>query len=311
MAIERIPITSRPQWLGLRKRDVTASRIGALFSCHPYVTALRLYCEHAGVEFPEQDETPVMRRGRLLEGAVALAAAEQRPEWRITKNEYYQRDSELRLGATPDFIIDGDARGLGVLQTKTAAPSVFERDWLNGTEIPFWITLQTLVEMMLTNAAFGAVAVMQVDAFDLRCEILDVPRHAATEQRIINAVQKYWDDIAHSREPAPDYGRDADLIRLLAPREVKDKVIDLSGDNELPVILARREKLMAEIAEREEEKHAIETEVEFKLRDAERATGLADGWSITWKTHHRAEQLLKAKDIRTLRIFHKQPKDAA
>jgi predicted phage-related endonuclease len=311
MAVERIHITSRAEWLALRKRDVTASRIGALFSCHPYVTALRVYCEHAGVEFPEQEETAVMRRGRLLEGAVALAVADERPEWRTSKNEYYYRDPHFRLGATPDFLIDGDPRGLGVLQTKTAAPSVFERDWHNGTEIPFWITLQTLVEMMLTDAAFGVVAVMQVDAFDLKCSILDVPRDARSEQRIKQAVSDFWLAVAEGREPAPNYGRDAELIRLLAPREVKDKLVDLSGDNELPMILAERERLMKEIAENEKRKDEIEAEVRHKMGDGERSAGLPDGWSITWKTHHRAEQIIAAKDIRALRIFHKQLKDAA
>src|SRR5262245_18769817 len=52
MTIERIPITSREQWLELRKPDVTASVVGALFAAHPYMTALKLYLMHQGIDFP-------------------------------------------------------------------------------------------------------------------------------------------------------------------------------------------------------------------------------------------------------------------
>jgi hypothetical protein len=160
-----------------RKRDVTGSRIGGLFGAHPYVSALRLYLEHSGVEFPEPEETPVTRRGNILQSAVGVAAHLQRPDWKIIENKFYYRDPNLRLGATPDFLIEGDPRGLGVLQAKTAAPSKFEGEWEAGKSIPFWIVLQTLIECMLTDAAFGAVAVMRVDAYNLACPILEIPRH--------------------------------------------------------------------------------------------------------------------------------------
>src|SRR5207344_3605454 len=158
-----------------------------------------------GVDFPHADSA-VTRRGRLLESAVALAVGEERPEWIITKNKDYYRDPNLRLGATPDFFIHGDPRGLGVLQTKTAAPHIFERDWEGGATVPFWVQLQVLTEAMLTEAAFGAVAVLRVDAFDLALALIEVPRHPAAEQRIKAAVAQFWADVAAGREPDPDYG---------------------------------------------------------------------------------------------------------
>jgi predicted phage-related endonuclease len=300
MAIERHEIVNRAQWLALRKADVTASRVGALFAAHPYVTPLRLYMEQAGVEFPEQEETPVMRRGRLLEGAVAMAVAEQRPDWTVTKNNFYYRDPEHRLGATPDFFIDGDPRGLGVLQTKTAAPYVFERDWDNGKTIPFWIMLQTLTECLLTGAAFGVVAPLRVDAFDLACPILEIPRHPTAEAKIYEAVGQFWHDVRTGHEPEPDYGKDASLLPILAPRAVEDKIADLSTDNELPVLLAQRQQLRTDIRAYEARCDAIEAELKFKMRDAERAH--LPGWSITWKNQHREAFTVAAKDMRVLRI---------
>ncbi len=300
--IDQIPILNREQWLGARKDDVTASVVGALFGVHPYTTALKEYLRHSGIEFDEADNE-VTRRGRILEPAVAAAVAELRPEWTLKKATNYYREPANRLGATPDYLIQGDPRGPGVLQAKTAAPHVWERDWQNGEAVPFWIQLQCLTEAMLTEAAFGVVAALQIHAFDLACCIIEVPRHPPAEQKIRAAVAQFWCDVADGREPEPNYGRDADLLRFIAPREQAGKVIDLGGDNELPALLEQREMLMAEISGREQRKVEIEAEVKFKMRDAERVAGLR-GWSITWKTHHVKEHIVKAKDQRPLRIHH-------
>jgi predicted phage-related endonuclease len=297
--IERRPITDRAKWLEWRHEDVTASELGALFGVHPYMSALKLYLSKSGIEFPTDDNNPVFRRGRILEPAVAAAVAEARPNWRIEKAGAYYRDPDRRIGATPDFLVANG--GLGCLQTKTAAPVVYERDWDSGRVVPFWVQLQTLTECMLTNAAWGAVAVLRVDPFDLECSIIEIPRHPAAEAKILAAVQQFWDDVEHAREPPADYGRDAELIRIIAPREIGGKTIDLSADNELPEMLQQRELICQQIDAFETRKSEIETAVKFKLRDAERATGLID-WSVTWKTVHRTEYKVPAKDVRTLRI---------
>jgi predicted phage-related endonuclease len=301
--IERIEITSRDQWLNLRKPDVTASVVAALFGAHPYTSALKLYLTYSGIEFDQADDR-VLRRGRLMEPAVALAVSEERADWKIEKCDSYYRDPELHLGATPDFFIHGDPRGLGVLQTKTAAPHIFERDWEGGATVPFWIQLQVLTEAMLTEAAFGAVAVLRVDAFDLALAIVEVPRHPAAEQRIKAAVAQFWEDVAAGREPDPDYGKDAELLKVIAPHEVVGTTVDLSGDNELPALLDQRAEIMTAMKGFEARKDEIETAIKFRMRDAESVVGLPD-WNITWKTTHRAEYVMKAKDIRTLRIHHR------
>jgi predicted phage-related endonuclease len=310
MSIERRAIISRPEWLEWRKSFVTASQVPALFGAHPYLSALKLYMEKSGIEFPEQNNA-VMRRGRLLEPAVGLAVAEERPEWRIRPAKEFFCDSARRIAATPDFFIEGDPRGLGILQAKSAAPSIFQRDWSAGTEMPFWITLQALTEMMLTDAAFGVVAVLCVDPFDLVCSTQEIKRHFPAEAKIIAAVKQFWDDVEHGREPAPDYGKDAALISILAPRErSSDKTIDLSGHNELPEMLAERTLLHSRIRMDEARCKEIETEIKFMMRDAAVVTGLPD-WKITWKTGIRQGYTVETKELRTLRIYDRRTNEEA
>lgn len=300
MAIERRAIVDREQWLAWRRQDVTASTVGALFGAHPYVSALRLYAEKRGVEFLDEDNK-VKRRGRWLEPAIGEAVRELRPAWRVEPARCYLRDGDHRLGATPDFFICDDPRGLGVLQCKSAAPAVFARDWAGGEEIPLWIILQTATEMMLADAAFGVVAVLLNDPFDMDCAILELPRDAAAERKILRAVDKFWADTDAGQEPPLDPARDAETVAALSPKATTGEVRDLTGSNELPVKLAHRASLKDVISSAELECEQIETELKYLLGNAEAATGIP-GWKITYKNGMRKGYTVAPKEKRTLRI---------
>ncbi len=104
--IEALAIESRGQWLDLRRRDLTASAIGAIFGVHPYITpeqlAARMHgTSDAGSSTPPNN--PSMRRGRILEPGIAIAVAEERPQWTLEKALAYIQDDEL-VEVTPKSI---------------------------------------------------------------------------------------------------------------------------------------------------------------------------------------------------------------
>lgn len=302
MTIERIPITSRDQWLALRRKDVTASVVGALFNIHQYETAYGLYQEKCGLELQDFD-TSVLRRGRLLEPIFVDLVKEQRPQWKLEKATEYFRDPEARIGATPDFFVHGDARGPGIVQTKTAYPWVFKEKWVNDLP-PFWIALQAATEMMLTGVSWGAVAVAV--GFDLDLHIFDIPKHAGAEAKIKAAVAKFWADVEAGREPSPDYARDADLIAAMYPEAQPLKTVDLSGNNILPVILPERIAMKDQIKKAETRVKEIDAEVAMAMGDAEVAT-LPD-FILTRKTTQRKAYSVAATSYRALRITDNRPK---
>lgn len=303
--IERRPITSETEWLEWRKQDVTASVVGALFGCHPYTTELKEHLAKRGVAFSKPDDR-VLRRGRWLEPAVAKAVGEKCPGWKLEPAGVYLRDPDLRLGGTPDFFIHGDPRGLGVLQTKTVAPSLFEREWDDGREPPLWITLQVTAEMMLAGANFGAVAALVVDPFDMDVHVLDVPRHAAAETRIATAVSAFWLGVAEGREPQADFSRDGEAIRAMTRRETVGKVFDASGHNSLPMILSQRASLKARIKADEDRCAEIENEVKVLLGDAVAVENLP-GWRVSFKQTNYGAYTVAARTARVLRVTDKRP----
>jgi putative phage-type endonuclease len=295
--IERIPIPDRSAWLALRRRDITASDIGALFGCHPYRSPLQVFADKVGEGYDRGDNS-AMRRGRILEPAVAAAVAEEKPDWKIEKVTEYLRDPDLRLGATPDWFVH-DKHGLGVLETKTAEPSVFDRDWKSGPPLAW--TLQCLVQMMLTDASWGAVAVL-VMSRDFPVYIYDVPRHEGAEARITEKVRAFWAAIEAGQQPPADFTKDGQVIAAMFKREHEGSIVDLSGHNRMPEILDRRAELAGVLKDAEAEKDAIDAEIKAAIGLAETAS--VPGWRITWRTQHRKEQILAARDIRVLRIVH-------
>jgi predicted phage-related endonuclease len=303
--IERIKIVSREQWLRLRAGDVTASTVGAIFNLHPYETPMGLFAAKTGVVMPDVD-TQALRRGRLLEGAVAKAFQEMHPGWKVTKANVYLRAPALRLGATPDFFITDETGRHGTLQTKTVAPMVFRKSWTDETP-PTWISLQTLTEAMLARADFAMIAALEVDGFRFALHEYRVPRHPSAERRILDGVARFWSDIAAGRTPEFQPA-DRSLLAVMFPRETPGTTVDLRGDNELPGLLRKRERYKSLIDQIKERQHAIETNLMAKMGSNE--TALVNDWRITFKQQHRKAYEVKETDFRVLRIARDKEKAA-
>jgi hypothetical protein len=267
-----------------------------------------VFMSKSGVELPAPTSS-VLRRGRLLEPAVAAAVAEEHPEWRLENATISITTTTSQIGGTPDFLIHNDPRGLGVLQTKTAAPSVYQRDWTD-TDVPLWIMLQALVEAMLVDAKFAVVACLVIDPFDLLCSIYNVPRHSGSEYRIIEAVTTFWADVAAGREPGADYNQDRDVLALLARKESPEKTIDLSGDNEVIAGLHERGDLMKRIKRDKERCNTIEALIMDRMRDAAVVTNVPD-FSVSWRTTDVKGYTVKARSSRVLRILDRRSKEEA
>ena len=293
---EQWAITDRGMWLEMRRHDLTASAIGAIFGVHPYVSAEQLAARmrgtsDAGTSMPP--DNPSMRRGRILEAGVAVAVAEERPQWALEKALAYHRMPGHRLGATPDYFIrstDPAEPGLGILEIKTTNPQKWD-EWHAAPPLAY--KLQVLVQMMCTGADYGWIATM-VTSPSLPVFYTPVPRHRAAEERIKAAAAAWWAEFDSGLLAAP--AEAAGLADLLDD----GSSIDLSGDNALPALLDEREMLKQSVTA--EEARLKEIDYAIKNRIGRARTGWLPNWTISYATQHRRETIIPARDIRVLRV---------
>jgi predicted phage-related endonuclease len=304
--IETFDATDRAKWLQMRERDVTASAVGCLLGVHDYVTAFEYWALKSGKISEDPEETPAMKRGRLLEDDALQLAQEHRPGWKIEQPGLYFRDPTARIGGTPDAFAFCPERGRGILQVKTAEANIFRKKWLDQETrevmLPLWIACQAILEAHLTGAEWAAVAVMVVgNGLDLH--IIDVPLNKKLVARIYAAAEGFWRRVEHDDPPAPDYGRDSRAIAALYADD-NGAEIDLSGDDRALEILAQRTRLK-EIestgSAAEKERKALDAEIINLLGNAARGV-MADGQVIEAKTVRRKAFSVEATSFRSMRI---------
>jgi len=290
-------ITSTGEWLDWRKQDITASRIAALWNLHPYLSREQVADIMRGTTATGTGTPPdnaAMRRGRIFEAAVAAAIAEERPEWTLTKATTYHRIPSLRIGCTPDFFATSTLPkepGRGIIQIKTAAPRVWER-WQGRAPLPY--LLQTLTERIVCECSWAWLVIMVMsDSYPVH--YFAVPNHPEAERRILAGAAEWWREFEAGLLP----GTAAGATELEAAFD-DGSHIDLSTDNYLCSALPERERLKAEISSAE--KAVAEIDAALKAAMGSAATAWLPGFNISWKTQHRRETVIAARDIRVLRV---------
>jgi putative phage-type endonuclease len=296
MTIETTEIRDRKAWIARRRRDVTASEVAALFGKHPYKTALDLYMDKTGLNAQDTSDDTVLRRGRILEPAVAEAVKEIRPQWQISRSLCYFSKPELRIGGTPDWFVMDQENTCRVLETKTASPDIFEQQW-NGTPPLAWI-LQTLVQMMVSDLDRGSIACL-VTSFDFPVHIYDVERHKDAENAILEKVSEFWGMVKRGTPPDPDFTKDGASIAKMYPSATAPAV-DWSNDDRAYYLADQYESLTQAITGLETKKDAVAAEIKAKLGEHESA--MLPGWNVSWKEQTRKECVIPAKTIRVLRV---------
>lgn len=293
------PIVSSEQWHEMRAKNVGASEVGALFGVHEFTTGYGLAARKLGL-LVQQPDNPAMRRGRLLEPVAKQMLAELHPDWQLIEPAAYFEDPSIRFGATPDLFVRNE-RGLGVVQIKTVVPAAFANDWHKdgGTvEPPLWIALQAMSEQHLTGADFAFVAALVV-GYGLELELVEVPYLPNVIESVRERVQRFWQMLEAGQLPPPDYGEDGKhLAQVYATDDGSE--IDLTGDNELPEIVAQMEGLKAARKTADEGIDEAKAKILHRIGHATKAKFA--GGVITAKTVQRKAYQVPASSYRPVNV---------
>jgi YqaJ-like viral recombinase domain len=269
MTIEIIPIESREQWLELRKADITASDIGAVCGVNPYRSPLQVWMEKKGLA-PGPDDNAAMKRGRWFEASVQMALMEQRLDIEIWAPRQYWRDTELRIGATPDLLAAISADSIAgesppvrfVIDTKVISEASFRANWLDEEEEedeepsgtlcqsivpPIHYQLQVLTQAALVQCPEAILAVLVFNEFGARLEQCPVDLRQAFE------AGRTWDfvkervgcfrELLESDTPPPvNPEMDAKAVAALYPRD-DGPALDWTDRKDIARILVRWESI--------------------------------------------------------------------
>src|SRR5574338_670370 len=245
----------------LRAKHVGGSEVAALFGEHAHLTEFELWHRKKGL-LPEPDLSDNERVfwGTILEPAIATGVA-ARAGWDVRKvDEYHSRDG---LGGSLDYRVDGQDRGPGVLEIKTADWLVAKR-W--GGEPPLSYMLQIQCYLALTGWQWGCMAVL-VGGNELR--LIEYERRPRTIDILCTRVAGFWRSIAANEPPKPDFSSDSDAIAQLYGETMPGKTVDLSDSNRLPSLIAEYEDAAAQKRAGEKAAKAAKAEIHLLLGDAE------------------------------------------
>lgn len=303
MPIQIIRPADRAAWLRARQKDITASTVGVLWGVHDFMTTYELWAIKTGRVARDDQESDAMRRGRLLEPVAVQIIREDYPRFAVnysTDAQVYYRDPDLRLGATPDVIVDCPDRGRGIIQIKSVEAGVYRRKWLDEdgqAEAPLWIALQATLEAHLVGAEWAAVMPLVI-GFGIEAPLVEIPLDHKAEiiARMAEASAEFWAMVDEDREPPIDFDRDAALIdRLYSvgdPREEADLTSQIEILDTIEAIKAHRDRLRAA----EAAVHRYEAEIKAAMGSAEIAH-IPGGQTIKWPTYRRRDPKTGATSV--------------
>lgn len=280
-------IASRDQWLAKRRHNIGASDIAALFHAHKYTSAFKLWCLHTKrIPWQENEDNDALRRGRILEPAVAEALREEHPEWVIVPARQYVELGEIRVAATPDFYAWPSAEahhrgeGMFLIQAKTVTEEGYEDEWTPAP--PASHLLQAQAEMMVTGMHVNVLAVMVLDGRKFPVHEYRLTADSEIHDQIAVAARKFWRCVEKGEEPKLHHPQDAWAIARLHPDADTDSVLQLHGSDDVLLTCQAYKDVSKQLKELEETKEALASKLKGMLRNHARAD--AQGWRINWTT---------------------------
>ena len=289
------PITSREQWLSLRRSNIGASEVACLFDCSPYTSRYALWQIKAG-RIPEPElsgERP--KWGLRLEDAIIAAFVEETGcAYAYRRAGYVQHPTVGGLGCTPDFfLVDRGGIPIEIAETKNVDWLQHKRQW--GGEPPAHILLQTQAQLACTG--MGSVTVVAlVGGNDLKHYRFE--RRPKIIAEIESRVAEFWQSIRDGRDPPVDSSDStAAALKALYPGDDgDDEPVDMRGDNELPELCADYQRAVNARKDAEADEKAARSAIMAKV--GEHRTAFCDGWTIRRSvTAAKPDRVITEEDI--------------
>lgn len=279
---------SREEWLKLRKSGLGGSDAGAICGLNPYSSPMKVFHDKTSDKVDETDNESA-RQGRDLENYVAERFMEA-TGLKVRRSNYMFRSKEHSfMIADVDRLIVGEDAGL---ECKTA--SAYSSDkWQDG-KVPLHYVLQCYHYMAVTGKRSWYIA-----AIILGREFVyhKIEWDDEIISRLIDAEKVFWNEHVLTKSmPDPDGSKVCDeILEEYFHTAKKASAIELVGFDEK---LERRDLILNQIAELQQEQNQIEQEIKLYMQDNELASNMK--YRVSWTN-------VESKRLDTKRIQQERP----
>lgn len=291
------PITSREQWLALRKEDVTSTQVAALFGEHPRLTELSLWQEKKECIEPVFNEAQQarMRWGLRMEPIIAYGLSEDN-HLKIQKMDVYMRHDEVNFGASFDYEIIDQVAGNGILEIKYVSEWGAKRWQTIGDVLypPSDFELQLQAQMEVSGRSWGMLGVLFSSG---KTALIRRERDKDMGAGMVNAVRKFWANVNQNIEPEPRFPQDANLIQRLRAQAEKDKILDARDNMAVGDLMMEYDVLTREIAHREHRQRDIKAQMYHIAGDASKVIVSDRQWVQMSSVKGSAGKMIGPEDI--------------
>lgn len=284
----KIPIgsLSREEWLRLRRLGLGGSDAGAVCGVNPYSSPMSVYRDKTSDAVDECEENEATRQGHDLEDYVAQRFMEA-TGLKVRRSNYMYRSIENPfMIADVDRLVIGEDAGL---ECKTA--SAYSADkWKDG-EIPLHYIMQCYHYMAVTGKKtwYIAAVILGREFLYRKLEWDD-----ALITHLTEAERYFWMEYVEKRTmPATDGSKACDeILEKYYHTAKKESMVRLTGfDGKL----SRREEILTQISQLEQEQKQIEQEIKLCMKESEYAE--SGKYRISWSNIETAR--LDAKRIKS------------
>jgi predicted phage-related endonuclease len=312
--MKRLPvltsITSRDTWLKMRAKNINASEIGALFNVHPYLTQYQLWAQHTGRLQKDDQDNLAMRRGRIMEPAVAMALQERHPDWYICQAEEYAHLPDLRLGCTPDFYAGAMSAPFPaerfLIQAKTVISSKFDAEWTPLPPSHYLFQVQT--EMLVTGIDRCILAALVLDGWEFPVHEYEFKADPEARLSLLAAVKRFWEYVDADEEPPLTHPQDAStLASIYSKRTVEAEVaLALHGDAGFVGLCREHLDLGKEVKRLTEQREGVSSQIMGRLRNHAKAE--AQDYRVSWSFIPGGPRAFEVKPHRKLMVTQRKAK---
>jgi len=261
MTREIIKITSEEQWLALRMKDITSTKMAALLDMSPYSTAFEVYhAQRSGLQVPF-DATDRMRKGQRIEAYIANEIAILKG-WEVRPIEEYIRIPELNMAASFDFEYTKPCGTVGIMEIKGVDYFQHKQNWdpadMEGGETTPYIEVQLQHQFECADRYEEGVIVAATSIYDFH--IYERKRDREFGAALRDTVKTFWADVSAGNEPEPNFYRDGKVIDELY-RNAGGEPVDMSDNSAFNALVAEYAALGIECSTFDKKRRAVKAEI--------------------------------------------------